>query len=368
MENIPVTRSAMPPFEEYCGEIRELWDSRWLTNMGTKHEQLRTRLSEYLDAPHIDLVTNGHLSLELSLQALGIAGEVITTPFTFASTTQAIVRSGLTPVFCDIDPVTMTMDPAKIEPLITERTSAIVPVHVYGSLCDVEAIARIAGRHGLKVVYDAAHAFGVRYRGRGAGSFGDAACFSFHATKVFHTVEGGAACFRDPAAMERLSRLKNFGLHGPEEVTDLGGNAKLDEFRAAMGLCNLRHAAEEAAKRARVAARYRERLEGVPGLRIKADQPEVQSNHAYFPVRFDEAVFGADRDQVQAALRERGVMARKYFSPPTNAFPCWQGRFDPEETPEALRASRQVLCLPMYGDLTQEAIEKVCGVVLSCRR
>lgn len=368
MRPIHVTRSAMPPFSEYCEEIRDLWDSRWLTNMGAKHERLREELAAYLDAPRMDLLTNGHLSLELSLQALELEGEVITTPFTFASTTQAIVRSGLTPVFCDVDPETLTMDPAKIEPLITERTCAIVPVHVYGNFCDVEAIGGIARRHGLKVLYDAAHAFGARYKGRGAGAFGDVSCFSFHATKVFHTLEGGGACFRDEAFGQRLARLKNFGLEDPENVTGSGGNAKLDEFRAAMGLCNLRHVAEELEKRGRVTARYRDRLQGVPGLRLRALQPEVQLNHAYFPVLFDESRFGADRDRVQEALGDRGIMARKYFYPLTNAFPCFQGRFDPEETPEALRASRQVLCLPLYGDLPPETVDEICGLVLCCRK
>lgn len=368
METINVTRSTMPPFEEYCGEIRELWDSRWLTNMGTKHRQLQEKLADYLDAPRMDLLANGHLSLELSLQALELEGEVITTPFTFASTTQAIVRNGLTPVFCDVDPVTWTIDPSKIEALVTDRTSAIVPVHVYGNFCAVEAIDEIAKKHGLKVLYDAAHAFGARYKGRGAGAYGDAACFSFHATKVFHTVEGGAASFQDAGFGERLARLKNFGLDGPETVTDLGGNAKLDEFRAAMGLCNLRYVNAEIEKRGKVEEAYRQRLEGIPGLRLKAVQPEVQPNHVYYPVLFDKAVFGADRDQVQAALREQGVMARKYFYPLTSGFPCYQGRFDPEETPVALRASRQVLCLPVYGDLSLETVEKICGIVLNCRR
>lgn len=364
---IQVTRSAMPPFEEYCEEIKDLWSSRWLTNMGEKHRRLQEKLAGYLDAPGLDLLTNGHLSLELSLQALELKGEVITTPFTFASTTQAIVRNGLTPVFCDVDPLTLTIDPGRMEALVTERTSAIVPVHVYGNFCDVEAIDAVAKRHGLKVLYDAAHAFGGRYKGRGAGAFGDVSCFSFHATKVFHTVEGGAAGFRDAAVGERLARLKNFGLQGPESVTDVGGNAKLDEFRAAMGLCNLRYVDKEIEKRGQVERLYRQRLEGVPGLTLKAVQPEVQSNHAYFPVLFDGAVFGADRDQVYAALREQGVMARKYFYPLTSAFACYRARFDPEKTPVALRASRQVLCLPMYGDLTEEDIERICGIVLSCR-
>lgn len=366
METINVTRSSMPPFEEYCEEIKGLWDSRWLTNMGTKHRQLQEKLTKYLDAPHMDILTNGHLSLELSLQALELEGEVITTPFTFASTTQAIVRNGLTPVFCDVDPVTLTMDPAKIEALITERTCAILPVHVYGNFCDVEAIERIARKYGLKVMYDAAHAFGARYRGRGAGGYGDVSCFSFHATKVFHTLEGGGACFQDEGFGERLARLKNFGLNGPEVATELGGNAKLDEFRAVMGLCNLRHVEEELEKRSRVEACYRKRLEGVPGLTLKAVQPEVRSNHAYFPVLFDKAVFGVDRDQVREALGEQGISARKYFYPLTSSFPCYQGRYDPGNTPVALKASRQALCLPMYGELSEESVERICGVILKC--
>ena len=367
MEQINVTRSSMPPFSEYCEEIRELWDSRWLTNMGTKHRQLQAKLAEYLDAPHLDLLTNGHLSLELSLQALELEGEVITTPFTFASTTLAIIRSGLKPVFCDIDPVTLTIDPAKIEALITKQTSAIVPVHVYGNFCHIEEIEAIARRHGLKVLYDAAHAFGAQYKGRGAGAYGDVSCFSFHATKVFHTLEGGGAAFRNEAFGERLARLKNFGLSGLETVTDLGGNAKMDEFRAAMGLCNLRHVDEEIARRGQAAEQYRRRLEQVPGLCLQAVQPEVRPNYAYFPVLFDEAIFGVDRDRVQAALKAQGVMTRRYFYPLTSEFSCFQGKADPEETPEALRASRQVLCLPLYSGLRPETVERICDIVLNCR-
>ena len=368
MGPINVTRSSMPPFAEYFGEIQELWDNRWLTNMGIKHRQLQEKLTEYLEAPGVELLTNGHLAIELSLQALELEGEVITTPFTFASTTQAIVRAGLTPVFCDIDPVTLTIDPEKIEALITPQTSAIVPVHVYGSFCDVEAIARLAQAHGLKVLYDAAHTFGERCKGRGAGAFGDVSCFSFHATKVFHTVEGGAACFQDASVGQRLARLKNFGFSDPETAVDLGGNAKLDEFRAAMGLCNLRHVEEEIEQRGRVEACSRQELEGIPGLRLKAVQPEVRSNHAYFPVLFDEAVFGADRDQVQAALQVQGIMSRKYFYPLTSTFPCYGGRFDPAQTPVAWQASRQVLCLPMYGELPLEDVKRICEIVLGCRR
>lgn len=365
---VNVTRSSMPSYEEYCEEIRDLWDSRWLTNMGTKHEALRAALADYLGVERLDLVTNGHLSLELALQALELQGEVITTPFTFASTTQAIVRSGLTPVFCDIDPVTLTLDPAKIGPLITERTCAVLPVHVYGTVCDVESIDAVAKRHGLKVLYDAAHAFGVRYKGRGIGTYGDAACFSFHATKVFHTVEGGAAAYQSEAFGKKLAQLRNFGLANPEDAASTGGNAKLDEFRAAMGLCNLRHLDGELEKRRQVSERYRARLEGVPGLQLKAEQPEAESNFAYFPVLFDEAVFGADRDAVKAALDVRGIHPRKYFYPLTSAFSCYRGRFSPGDTPIAERAARRVLCLPLYPDLPPETVDEICGVILDCRK
>ena len=368
MEKVNVTRSSMPPFEEYCQEIRDLWDSVWLTNMGAKHQRLQAGLARYLGVENLELLTNGHMAIELSLQAMELRGEVITTPFTFASTTQAIVRSGLTPVFCDIDPVTFTMDPAQIEALITDRTSAIVPVHVYGSVCRVEEIEGIAKRHGLKVLYDAAHAFGVRYKGRGIASYGDASCFSFHATKVFHTVEGGAACFRDGEVGRRLAMLRNFGLSGPEDAEAFGANAKLDEFRAAMGLCSLRHVDEALRRRSGAEERYRRRLEGTPGLTLKALQPDVQPNHAYFPVLFDEAVFGADRDRVMEALTAQGIAPRKYFYPLTSALACFRGRFDPGRTPVAERICRQVLCLPLYADLEDETVDRVCEIVLSCRR
>lgn len=364
---IPVTRSSMPSFEEYIEEIRGLWDSRWLTNNGGKHQQLKAGLARYLDVEGLELFVNGHISIELALQALSLRGEVITTPFTFASTTQAIVRSGLTPVFCDIDPVTYTMDTSKLERLITDRTCAILPVHVYGNVCAVEKIAEIAANHGLKVLYDAAHAFGVRYRGRGIGRFGDLSCFSFHATKVFHTIEGGAACFRDEALGVRLARLKDFGINGPEAVDEIGANGKMNEFCAAMGLCNLRHIGEEIEKRRRVAERFRTRLEGVAGIQLNPIQPEVETNYAYFPAVFDPETFGADRDQVSAALEAQGVKPRKYFYPLTSAFSCYGGRFDPAETPAALRISRQVLTLPLYADLPLETADRICEIILSCR-
>ena len=317
---INVTRSSMPGFEEYCEEIRDLWDSHWLTNMGVKHKQLQAKLEEYLGVPHVTLFTNGHMALEIAIESLGLpeGGEVITTPFTFVSTTNAIVRNGLVPVFCDIDPDTYTLDAAKLEGLITDRTCAIVPVHVYGNICDVEAIEAIAKKHNLKVVYDAAHAFGVRYKGVSSACFGDMSMFSFHATKVFNTIEGGAVCYADGAREFDLNALKNFGLYNvAQQCAFPAANAKMSEFQAAMGICNLRHLDGEIAKRKAVAERYRRRLSGVAGLKLCAPQPEVEPNYAYFPVVFDGYKY--TRDEVYERLSAENIIARKYFYPLTMA-------------------------------------------------
>ena len=295
---ILVTCSSMPELDEYMDEIKEMWNTHWLTNMGPKHKQLQRELCDYMGVENIDLFTNGHMAIELTLQALNLQGEVITTPFTFASTTHAIVRNGLEPVFCDIDPVTFTMDVEKLESLITDRTCAILPVHVYGNVCNVEEIERIAHKYELKVIYDACHTFGETYKGKGVGTFGDASCFSFHATKAFNSIEGGAVVFKDKRLGDILYDLKNFGIHGPEEVSAVGANAKMNEFCAAMGLCNLKHFDREIEKRKNVAERYRSHLEGVDGLQLNVIQPDVKSNFAYFPVVFEEKIFGASRAEV----------------------------------------------------------------------
>lgn len=367
-ERVNVTQSSLPDFEEYCAEIRDMWDTRWLTNMGVKHQQLQIELSRYLGTEHVELFTNGHLSIELAIQAMGLTGEVITTPFTFASTTHAIVRNGLTPVFCDVNPADYTIDADKIEPLISEYTTAILPVHVYGNVCDVEKIQKIADQYNLKVIYDAAHAFGAEYNNKGIAAFGDASCFSFHATKVFHTIEGGAVSFRDERFGRRLAKMRNFGLGGHENPEEIGTNAKLDEFRAAMGLCNLRHIDEEIAKRGRVVERYWECLENVPGLHLNPFQPGVKSNYAYFPAVFDDEKFGATRDQVLAALAAHNIHARRYFYPLTSEFSCYQGCFDPDSTPVAKRISRQILTLPLYPDLPLETVDLICNIILSCKK
>lgn len=364
MKQINVTRSSMPPFEEYCEEIKELWDTRWLTNGGAKYQQLETGLKEYLDVPNLVFYSNGHQALEALIWALGLTGEVITTPFTYASTTQAIVRNGLTPVFCDVEPDWYTMDPEKIEPLITEKTSAILPVHVYGNVCRYKEIESIAKKYHLKVIYDAAHAFGVTTDGVKIGNIGDAAMFSFHATKVFHTIEGGGAAYQDEKLTERLKAFKMFGMAGKEDAEYIGTNAKMTEFQAAMGICNLRHVDGEIAKRKRAVEKYRSILGGVPGIRLCPVQENVRSNYAYFPVYFDETVFGESRDQVAERLAAENVFARKYFYPITSRFSVYQGRFPIQETPVALDASVHILTLPLYADLTEEDVEEICDIVL----
>ncbi len=361
---INVTRSSMPPLDEYINEIAPLWESRWLTNMGAKHNELQDKLREYLSVPYISLFTNGHLALQALLAAMNLTGEVITTPFTFASTTQAIVQNGLTPVFCDINPVDYTIDTDKIEELITDRTSAIVPVHVYGNVCDVKKIDEIAKRYNLKVIYDAAHTFGVRVGGRGIASFGDASMFSFHATKVFNTIEGGAAAFSDSTLENKLKAYKNFGMENQESYTEVAGNAKMNEFQAAMGLCNLRHVGEEIQKRKNAVKHYQKRLSDVKGIKIWTEQSGIEHNYAYFPVVFDKTVFGKSRDDVLSRLAENNIFARKYFYPLTSSFECYKGKFEIQKTPVAEEISENVLTLPLYADLTTADIERICDAIL----
>ncbi len=366
-EKILVTRSSMPDLDEYCEEIKKLWDSHWLTNMGVEHRKLQADLENYLDCPNVVLYTNGHLALENVIAAMEFeeGSEVITTPFTFASTTHAIVRNNLTPVFCDVNPDDYTIDTEKIEALISEKTVAIVPVHVYGIICNVERIQEIADRHGLKVIYDAAHAFAVKYNGVSAANFGDASMFSFHATKVFNTIEGGAVCLRDPKIVEIMNDMRNFGIHGPESVTFVGGNAKMNEFQAAMGVCNLRHLDDEIAKRRQIVEHYVSRLEGVEGIRLVKQQKGVQSNYAYFPVVFDG--YKMTRDEVCALLAKNNIIARKYFYPLTNSFECYAEleTAGAEKTPVAAYLADRVLTLPLYADLPAEAVDRICDIILS---
>lgn len=359
---IQVTRSSMPNLEEYVGEIRELWDSRWLTNMGIKHQQLEEELSHYLNTSNVSLYTNGHLALENAIAVFDLTGEVITTPFTFASTTHAIVRNSLEPVFCDINPDDYTLNTNILESLITDKTSAIVPVHVYGNVCNVKEIERIAKKYNLKVIYDAAHVFGVTVDGVGVGNFGDASMFSFHATKVFNTIEGGAITYSDANLTKKLNALKNFGITGHESVEHVAGNAKMNEFQAAMGLCNLRHVDKEISRRKLVVERYQERLSGIPGIKLVEAQEGVKSNYAYFPIVFDG--YRMTRDEVAEALAKENIFARKYFYPLTNRFDCYKGKFDTGETPVAEYISERVLTLPLYADLSIDDVDRICDIIL----
>lgn len=363
---INVTKSSMPDFDEYCNEIKDMWDTHWLTNMGIKHKKLQAELEKKLNIKNVTLYTNGHLALEgiWELYNFPKGSEVITTPFTFASTTHAIVRKGLVPIFCDVKIDDYTIDPSKIEELITDKTVAICPVHVYGNICDIDAIDQIAKKHNLKVVYDAAHAFGVKYRGISSANFGDISMFSFHATKVFNTIEGGALCYNDDSYVEKLNDLKNFGIHGPEVVSYIGGNAKMNEFQAAMGLCNLRHLDEEINKRKKVYEHYIERLKDVNGIKLNYIKDNVESNFAYFPVIFDNYKY--NRDGIAAKLLENGILARKYFFPITNTFDCYKDlkTADVLKTPNAKYLGDRVLTLPMYADLTLEDVDKICDIIL----
>lgn len=367
-QTISVTRSSMPPFEEYVEEIKSIWDSRWLTNFGSKHEELTLKLCEYLGVCNLALFVNGHSALEGMLEVFDLRGEVITTPFTFTSTTNAIMRKGLKPVFCDIDPDDYTIDVDKIENCITENTCAIMPVHVYGNVCDVDRIQEIADKHHLKVLYDAAHAFGVKRNGVDVCNYGDASMLSFHATKVFHTIEGGAVVYHDPSLKDAYKQCRDFGIVGPECVHYAGGNAKMTEFSAAMGLCNLRHIDEQIAKRKVVVETYRELLGNIPGIQLNAIQDDVQSNYAYFPIVVHPEEFRATRDDVFQALAEKGIGARKYFYPLTSSMDVLQGVCSPDDTPVAQRIAQRVLTLPLYADLTTEETERIAGTIAGLYR
>ncbi len=363
-KEIQVTRSSLPPFEEYINEIKDLWETRWLTNMGQKHQKLEEELKRYLKVPSITLFTNGHFALESAIAAFNLTGEVITTPFTFVSTTHAIVRNGLTPVFCDINPDDYTMDPEKIENLITEKTSAIIPVHVYGNICDVNAIDKIAKEYNLKVIYDAAHTFGVTVNGTGVGNFGNASAFSFHATKVFNTIEGGAVTYNDENIKPALDQFKNFGITGAECVDSIGANAKMNEFQAAMGLCNLKYIDAEIEKRKQKVLRYRDNLKDIKGIKLPGETAEINSNYAYFPVIFDAMRFGKTRNEVYEVLKKNNVFTRKYFYPLTNDIKCYDNKFKAEKTPMAKLISESVITLPLYADLEIEEIDRVCEIIL----
>lgn len=364
-ESIFIVRPSLPPLEEYVKELEDIWEKDILTNAGPKHIQLSEKLEDYLNVRHVSLTANGHLAIELGLTALGLKGEVISTPFTFASTTQAIIRCGLKPVFCDIREDDYTIDCGRIEELITDKTCAILPVHVYGNICEVEKIQEIADKYHLKVLYDAAHAFGETYRGIGIARFGDMSAFSFHATKVFNTVEGGCLAFADDEKVELLKYLRQFGqVWGTDEYPYVGTNAKMSEMHAAMGLCNLRHMDEYIGKRSAVVQRYRERLSGIDGVRLCCEKDTVKSNFVYFPVVFEPEKLGIDRNQIEIRLKEHGIYARKYFYPLTSDFGCCRELGIKADVPVAKYISDNVLTLPCYSDLACEEVDRICDIIL----
>lgn len=363
---IYVVKPSLPPLEEYVEEIKDMWETGIMTHQGPKHQRLEKELKEYLDASNITLFANGHLSMELGIEALNLSGEVITTPFTFASTTQTILRNGLTPVFCDINPDDFTIDCDKIESLITEKTCAILPVHVYGNICDVERIQQIADKYNLKVIYDGAHAFGEVYKGENAANFGDITMFSFHATKVFNTVEGGCITYKDSSLTEHLEGLRQFGqIVGTESTPYIGTNAKMTDMHAAMGLCNLVHFDEYIEKRKQIVERYRKRLSGVEGLKLSIVQDDLKSNYAYFPLVIEEEKTGINRDMVIEKLREHNIFVRKYFYPLCSDFECILEMGIKSDVPVAKYISDRVITLPDYSDLTLEEADEICDVILS---
>ena len=358
--SITVTSPLLPDLGEFTELLQDIWHRKWLTNNGHYHKQLEAALAEYLGVPYISLFTNGTLPLITALQALNLThGEVITTPYSFVATTHALIWNGLTPVFADVDPVWGNLDPAAVEACITERTVAIMPVHVYGNPCDTAALQRIADKHGLKIIYDAAHAFGVKQNGRSILEAGDMSTLSFHATKVYNTVEGGALVCQTAEMKQRIDQLRNFGFTGETEVEAAGINSKMDEIRSAYGLLNLQQVDAAIATRKQVAETYRAALAQVPGIRCLQDIPGVQHNYAYFPIYVDAATYGRTRDELYFHLKEHGILARRYFYPVIPEFAAYSNSLSAKAAniPHARALAEAVICLPMHGGLSQGEVE-----------
>lgn len=365
-EPILVTRPTMPRFEDYVERLRPIWESRWLTNMGPVHDELEEALRRYLEVQHLSLMCNGTMALMVALQALRITGgEVITTPFTYPPSIHVLYWNRIRPVFVDIEPRTFTIDPANIEAHITPDTQAILGVHVYGNPCDVASIQRIADRHGLKVIYDAAQVFGVALEGRSLLEWGDLSTLSFHATKIYSTVEGGAIVASNREQKERIDFLKNFGIADEETVIGPGINGKMNEFQAAFGLLRLAEIDDEIAHRHTLADIYRRELAGMPGLKMLGELPGVRRNYAYFPILVDAAEYGVSRDELYTLLKKFNIHPRKYFYPLCSSYPCYAGlpSADPRKLPISERVARQVLCLPIYGTLETTTVEHICKVI-----
>ena len=362
---ITVTSPLLPELEELNTYLRDIWQRKWITNNGHYHKELEAALCEYLKVPYVSLFTNGTLPLITALQALRITGEVITTPYSFVATTHALWWNGIKPVFVDIDPRTGNLDPQKIEAAITPKTTAILPVHVYGKPCDTAAIQSVADKYGLKVIYDAAHAFGVEVEGKSILEAGDLSTLSFHATKVYNTVEGGALVMHDAQTKKRIDYLKNFGFAGETEVVAPGINSKMDEVRSAYGLLNLKQVDRAIAARRRVAVKYREALRDVPGIRYFEDMPGVKHNYSYFPIFVDASEYGMTRDELYFNLKEKNILGRRYFYPLISTFSTYRGlpSAAPSNLPNAHRMADEVICLPMHHLLTGGDVERIIEVI-----
>lgn len=362
---ITVTSPLLPDLDDFHVLLKEIWDSKWITNNGSFHKKLEAALREYLKVPYVSLFTNGTLPLLTALQALRITGEVITTPYSFVATTHALWWNGIKPVFVDIDPRTGNLDPNKIEAAITPKTTAILPVHVYGKPCDVDAIQAIADKYGLKVIYDAAHAFGVEVNGESILNAGDISTLSFHATKVFNTIEGGAMIMHDAKTKQRIDYLKNFGFAGETEVVGPGINSKMDEVRSAYGLLNLRQVDSAIAARKKVAVAYRDALRSVEGITFWDDMPGVKHNYSYFPIFVDAEKYGMTRDELYEKMRMKNVWGRRYFYPLISEFSTYRGleSATSENLPQATKMAESVICLPMHHALSEEDCTQVIDVI-----
>lgn len=364
---ITVTSPLLPDLDEFHGLLKEIWDSKWITNNGSFHKKLEAALCEYLKVPYVSLFTNGTLPLLTALQALRITGEVITTPYSFVATTHALWWNGIKPVFVDIDPRTGNLDPNKIEAAITPKTTAILPVHVYGKPCDIDAIQAVADKYGLKVIYDAAHAFGVEINGESILNAGDISTLSFHATKVFNTIEGGAMIIHDAKTKQRIDYLKNFGFAGETEVVGPGINSKMDEVRSAYGLLNLKQVDAAIAARKKVAMAYRDALRNVEGITFWDDMPGVKHNYSYFPIFVDAEKYGMTRDELYFKMKDQGVWGRRYFYPLISEFSTYRGleSAKPENLPQATKMAESVICLPMHHLLLEnEDVNRVLDCIL----
>lgn len=363
---ITVTSPLLPSLEEFEPLLKDIWDRKWLTNNGHYHKELEKALAEYLGVEYISLFTNGTLPLITALQAMRITGEVITTPYSFVATTHSIWWNGLKPVFVDVAPTTGNLDPQKIEEAITPKTTAIMPVHVYGNPCDIDAIQEIADRYGLAVIYDAAHAFNVKIDGKTILDAGDMSTLSFHATKTYNTVEGGALICRDARTKKRIDYLKNFGFAGETTVVAPGINSKMDEIRAAYGLCNLKHIDSAIAARKKVAQKYRAALTNVTGISMFNERDDVTYNYSYFPIFVNEKEYGISRDALYEKMKEQNVLGRRYFYPLISDFAIYRGlpSASKENLPVATRMANEVICLPMHASLTEDDIERVLTLIV----